>query len=547
MNRILCALAGALVLSTPAFAQNGSLTAIHGVPGLAGPVDVFANGNQLFSFDFGDQEGPLSLPAGPYNLDIQLNGTSILSGSANLAAGANVSVVAHLDGGGSPTLSIFANDISSLTLPSSRVIVRHTAAAPAVDVLVDQNGVNVGTLATLSNGQEQQADLPPGMYDVSLNAAGTTTTAFGPVPVNLENGFAYAIFAVGDLNGGTFTLITQRIDLSARVSVVHGIPGLPAPVDVLANGNQLFSFDFNENQGPLVLNAGSYNLDVALNGTVVLSSVANLNDGDDVSVYAHLDTSGGNVLSTFANDQSPIGDPNNVRVTVRHLANAPAVDIAVDSATNGANALTLTGVVNGNEASTEVPGGIYDITIFAAGTSNVVAGPVRWKPTVGGHDYFTAIGDLNGGSFTVNVDRRDLGAAATGMIVASNSGTGCQGTISSDRGSFPFGSSFRVQISGGPANSMSELILGNDDTSFAGVALPFEYLPSRAPGCFLNTEILVTHPVMLDANGDAEVGFFVPSQLAATWQTTYFQCFFRGSSVNPRGLTATDNLVLTLQ
>ena len=84
-------------------AQNADLTVLHGVPGLSGPVDVLANGNQLFSFDFGDQEGPLSLAPGAYAIDVQLNGSSILSANVNLAADTDYSAIAHLDANlGSP-------------------------------------------------------------------------------------------------------------------------------------------------------------------------------------------------------------------------------------------------------------------------------------------------------------------------------------------------------------------------------------------------------------------------------------------------------------
>ena len=40
-------------------AQDARLTVLHGVPGLPAPVQVFANGNQLFSFEYGEQRGPL--------------------------------------------------------------------------------------------------------------------------------------------------------------------------------------------------------------------------------------------------------------------------------------------------------------------------------------------------------------------------------------------------------------------------------------------------------------------------------------------------------
>jgi hypothetical protein len=42
----------------PALAGTGNLTVIHGISGLPQPVDVYANGNKLFSFDFNEVPGP---------------------------------------------------------------------------------------------------------------------------------------------------------------------------------------------------------------------------------------------------------------------------------------------------------------------------------------------------------------------------------------------------------------------------------------------------------------------------------------------------------
>ena len=85
-------------------AQDAKVTVLHGVPGLPAPVQVFANGNQLFSFDYGDQRGPLSLPAGAYQLDVRLNGSTILSTNANVAAGLDYSVVANLTATAAPSI-----------------------------------------------------------------------------------------------------------------------------------------------------------------------------------------------------------------------------------------------------------------------------------------------------------------------------------------------------------------------------------------------------------------------------------------------------------
>ena len=54
--------------------------------------------------------------------------------NVKVPGGANVTVVAHLTESGKPTLTPYANDVSALPVGKARVIVRHDAAAPEVDV-----------------------------------------------------------------------------------------------------------------------------------------------------------------------------------------------------------------------------------------------------------------------------------------------------------------------------------------------------------------------------------------------------------------------------
>jgi hypothetical protein len=49
-------------------------------------------------------------------------------------AGANITVVAHLDASGDPALTPYVNDVSRIPAGQARLIVRHDAAAPTVDV-----------------------------------------------------------------------------------------------------------------------------------------------------------------------------------------------------------------------------------------------------------------------------------------------------------------------------------------------------------------------------------------------------------------------------
>lgn len=539
--RLLPTLLLAALFAVPAATQNASLTVLHGVPGLSSPVDVVANGGTLFSFDYGEQRGPLSLAAGSYAIEIRLGGNPILSANVNLSADTSYSAIAHLDAGGTPRISLFTNDTSALSLPGSRLAVRHTAQAPAVDVVLEQNGAQVARFPNLSNPNEVAADVAPGVYQASLFVAGTNTRAFGPVGLALENGYAYAVHAVGDASGSSFRLLVQRDALAARVTVIHGIPGLPAPVDVFAGSSRLFSFDYADVEGPLVLAPGSYPLSVQLNGNPVLSTTATLAAGDDVTVVAHLDANGRNVLSAFANDVSEL--PSGARLTVRHLAAAPAVDITLDSA--GRRVATLRGVQNGQESVSPIGASLFQVTLFPAGQSTAAFGPVPLKTGTGVHYLVHALGDLAAGSFALVVQTIDLRPEVPGELTATTAGTSCGPTVGSTTAAFGYGEEFGITLAGGAPGGAAVMNVGDDVARLGALSLPLDLGAFGAPGCFLSTNVLATHPLALDASGGATVGFLIPRAAYPALPDVHFQFLVLAPGANALGVQSSDYLTVS--
>ena len=204
------------MLAVPAGAQaaTGTVTVIHGIPGLT--VDVYVN-DKLTLEDFAPDTvtAPLELPAGTYQIAVRpanaaANSAPVLAGSATLPGGANASIVAHLDASGQPKLTVFVNDTSALAAGNTRLVVRHTAAAPAVDVLA--NGKPAFT--NLTNPNEAKADLPAGTISASVAAAGTTTPVIGPVALTLPEATVSVVYAVGSLDGKTLHPLVQTIPVS---------------------------------------------------------------------------------------------------------------------------------------------------------------------------------------------------------------------------------------------------------------------------------------------------------------------------------------------
>lgn len=220
MKRFLLPLVAALTLSTGLMMTSGpaqaddmaTVSVVHGIPNT--PVNVFVNGKAtLKDFKPGTVAGPLQLAAGTYKVtvfpakDTGGTGTPVISASATLKAGDNVSLVAHLDADGKPTLTAFANDTSPIAAGDARLVVRHTAAAPAVDVRA--NGKVA--FANLTNPREAMADLPAGTVSADVVLAGTSTVVLGPTNVTLAEGTETIVYAIGSAADKTLGLVVQTI------------------------------------------------------------------------------------------------------------------------------------------------------------------------------------------------------------------------------------------------------------------------------------------------------------------------------------------------
>jgi len=218
------AVALAAVATPAAAATDGAkLSVLHGVPGLT--VDVYVN-NALTLDDFepGDLAGPLDLPAGTYSVAITAADAADASAPAigpvdlTLSAGGNYTAVAHLTEAGQPGATLFTNDVTPTAAGEGRLTVRHTAAAPTVDVLAGGSAVISG----LTHPNEKVLNLPAGTVSASVAAAGTTQPVIGPADVNVAEGANTIVYAWGSLQSGNLAFAVQTIE--GLHSAPHGIP-----------------------------------------------------------------------------------------------------------------------------------------------------------------------------------------------------------------------------------------------------------------------------------------------------------------------------------
>jgi hypothetical protein len=223
------ALTATMGAAPAAAADTSKVSVVHGIPGAT--VDVYVNGERtLDNFEPGTVAGPLDLPAGSYDLKVVASdapdGNAQAVVEANDVAvpgGANISVLAHLTAAGQPALTPFVNDVAKVEAGKARLVVRHTAAAPAVDVRAN------GTVAfaKLENPKEAKADLAASTIKADVVLAGTQTVAIGPADLSLAEGTSTIVYATGSAEQKTLALVPQ---------VIKGLHSAPAGVPAGSGG-----------------------------------------------------------------------------------------------------------------------------------------------------------------------------------------------------------------------------------------------------------------------------------------------------------------------
>ncbi len=202
--------------ATAATSGTASLSVLHGVPDLT--VDVWLDGERtLDDFTPGSLAGPLDVPAGAHTVVITVADATDASQPAigpvdiTLDAGGSYTAVAHL---------------SEVPAGQGRLTVRHTAAAPAVDVLANGSAV----VTDLANPAEQTLTVPAGTVSAAVAATGTTEPVIGPTDLSIAEGADTIVYAWGSLEAGNLQLAVQTIDglHSAPGGVPSGELGLAA-------------------------------------------------------------------------------------------------------------------------------------------------------------------------------------------------------------------------------------------------------------------------------------------------------------------------------
>ncbi|WP_265520134.1 DUF4397 domain-containing protein [Oerskovia flava] len=180
---------------------------------------------------------------------------------------------------------------------------------------------------------------------------------------------ALTLAALGGL-AGTAAADTED---GAQLSVLHGVPDLT--VDVYVDGElTLDDFEPGDLAGPLDLPAGTYSVAITAADAEDDSEPAigpvdlPLDAGGNYTAVAHLNADGEPTATLFTNDTSQTAAGEG-RLTVRHVAAAPAVDVLAGDSP------VIEGLENPDEEVLDLPAGTVSAAVAAAGTTDPVIGP----------------------------------------------------------------------------------------------------------------------------------------------------------------------------
>lgn len=215
---------------------------------------------------------------------------------------------------------------------------------------------------------------------------------------------AVAVTAIAiPLTLGTSAVAKQAPVSTSEVSVFHAIPNIV--VDVYANGEVLLT-DFEQGAltDPVTLPEGEYDLKLVNAGDGpdgdALLSADNfpVPAGENLTVVAHLDGDGKAIITPYVNNNTDIA-AGEARLTVRHIAAAPNVDVRADGK------VLFSNLANPAQAEADVPAGTVSADVVIAGKNKSKIGPEDLELEEGVNTIVYAWGNADGGKLAFAVQK----------------------------------------------------------------------------------------------------------------------------------------------
>ncbi len=284
------------------------LQVFHAAPA-APPVDVYleppgtgvANATPAGSFAFNGSFGPVSVPAGSYEIYVTLKGTKTVvfdSGSVPLADGADLLIAAEQNTGpGAAPITLAVTDATGasselldVATPAAVRVVHASPDAPAVSVYANDSfssalvpclafpGYTGAKAATCPTFTPYVPVLPlSSVASVQVTPYGNPGVSVINAPLTLTAGTRYSVYAVGDLAGIAPLVLTdddRRIATEAKLRLIHASPAaghvdiyLTATPSIAGAAPLLSAVPFKADTGFLGVAAGAYYLTITPTGT----------------------------------------------------------------------------------------------------------------------------------------------------------------------------------------------------------------------------------------------------------------------------------------
>ncbi|KAB1977756.1 DUF4397 domain-containing protein [Streptomyces triticiradicis] len=213
--------------------------------------------------------------------------------------------------------------------------------------------------------------------------------------------------------------LSSAADEQATVSILHAVPGLT--VDVYAGDDELIpNFKPGTLTDPMKLDAGSYDIKIfkdgeGPDGAPAIEKTVDVSAGSNATLVAHLTADGDPTLDAFVNDTSKV-PAGKARLTVRHVAAAPAVDVRANGST------VFKDLVNPKQAAGVVAAGTVSADVVLAGTDTVAIGPADLNLTEGTNTVVYAWGSAQDKNLALKTQTLKGMHSAPGGVPAGESG-----------------------------------------------------------------------------------------------------------------------------
>jgi hypothetical protein len=139
-----------------------------------------------------------------------------LETDARVRKGTETTAIVYRDKKGHPTLGLFKDNDRPVDDDQARLTVRHTAAAPRVDVRFKRPGAEWRQATSdLINGEQATRNLDAERYRFDVVLAGTDDRVLGPVTLTLEHRTHYFAYAWGSAADGSLALNLSTARLPA--------------------------------------------------------------------------------------------------------------------------------------------------------------------------------------------------------------------------------------------------------------------------------------------------------------------------------------------